>query len=103
MESTQGTKRMTLVRKEDYEVDVEYNEDFFILHIPVVKKFSKTIYLDMEETLDDISTFAKVMGYPAVFAATLDDKTEKLVKKLGMVFQGSADGFNVYVLSTENV
>lgn len=98
MELTQHTKskRITLYESDTLQIDAEYNEFFFILHLPKVTKFSKTVYLICVEKLASIKEFAKTIGYMSIYTAVQDKPTEKLVNKLGMKFKGSAEGYHVY-------
>ena len=89
---------MRLVDREDFSVDLEYNEYFAILHLPEVPKFTKTVFLRMEAYMEELNKLFATMGYPNIFVAVSHDTaTEKLVKKLGFVYLGSQDGMDVYV------
>lgn len=92
------SKRMTLVQKENFIVDLEYNEDYAIVHLPKVDKFTKDIYLDMSTVFEDMKEFLKVVGYDHVWAA-LDPSNKMMIKfagKMGLSFQGEAENMNVY-------
>jgi hypothetical protein len=94
---TIGSKRIT-VFDGDYRVDLEYNKDFVILHLPHVHKFSKQMFQDMQFKLDDWYQFFKTAGYDAIYAAVDPDnlRIAKLLLRLDFIYQGKADGLHVY-------
>lgn len=93
------SRRITLVSKEDYRVDLEYNKDFAIIHLPVVEKFNRNVYLDMRNTLEDISEFTETAGFQHLWAAIgeEDKKMAKFIKKLGFVYKGNDQNLDVYL------
>ena len=92
------SKRFTFVQKEEYEVDLEYNEHYLVLHLPFVKRLTKTTYLDMQEMVKHLWTFAKSTGYEGMWIAIRkeDESLVKLVKKLGFHPLGEDSGLSVY-------
>lgn len=94
---TTGSKRFTMLEG-DYQVDLEYNKDFVILHLPKVDKFSKEVLQDMQHKLDDWYQFFKTAGYSAIYAAfdPSNHRIARLLLKLDFVYQGNADGMHVY-------
>lgn len=100
MQKIPASKRITLVETEDYIVDLEYNKEFFILHLPFVKKFTKTVYQDMKDKTEELTTMAIDMGYEGVFLAVEETDTtiNKFVDRLGFVLLGkdNSTGWNVY-------
>lgn len=99
MQSTATSKRMPLVIRESYQIDLEYSETLAILHLPRVDKLTKTVYKDIKEVSESISVFLSTMGYEHVYVSCWpeDFKTKKLVSKLGFKYQGYSQGFDVYV------
>ena len=100
MSKTQPTSfRFTLIDKEQYEVDLEYNEEFFILHLPRVDKLTKGVYEELKKTSDEILKFAYVAGYDAIYLGIPEEKTstKKLAERLGFSRMGSAQGMDVYI------
>ena len=99
MQPTQPTsKRFTILDKEKYSVDLEYNEQYAILHLPYVEKFTKSLYLDIVSTLEGWDSFFKSFGYNDIWVAVRpeDNSISKLVKKLGFEHRGNAEGYDVY-------
>lgn len=94
------SKRFTLVAKDNYEVDLEYNEEFAIIHLPYVAKFTRDIYEDMLATFPKIKSFIEDMGYLHLWIATVpgDTKTSKLAQRFGFEYKGSSQGMEVYML-----
>jgi hypothetical protein len=92
------SKRFTLVEREEYTIDLEYGGPFAILHLPRVGKFTKTVYLDAVNSIENIEEFVKDFGFDTLWAA-LDPNNNsliKLIKKMGFEYQGSAEGMDVY-------
>lgn len=99
MQKTPHTsKRITLVSREDYEVDLEYNSEFAIIHLPYVDRFNKSVYLDMVTTLNSIQEFLSTVGYPSLWVAVVptEEATAKLAKKMMFEYRGSDQGYDVY-------
>ena len=91
------SKRITLVQKEDYRVDLEYNEQFAILHLPAVDKFNKTVYIDLQICMEDIKEFLAAMDYPYVHVG-LDPSNKtirKFTERLGFGYLGTHDNIDV--------
>ena len=98
------SRRITLLSKEKYKVDLEYNEDFAILHLPTVAKFTKDVYLDMKFTIEDITEFLDAAGYPDVWLAIspYDKVLKKFVGRLGFGYKGTAEDMDVYIYEGVN-
>lgn len=92
------SKRFSLIEKENFIVDLEYNQDFAIIHLPKVTKFTRSIYLDFTESLTKIDNFLRDFGYQSIWVACYpeDTSTNKLAKKMGFEYRGSAENLNVY-------
>jgi len=90
--------RIRIVSKEDYGVDLEYNEMFAILHFPYMKKFDRGIYTDFQITLPEIAKFVDTVGYEGLWAAVDEEDTfiNKIANRFGFTKIGAADGLNVY-------
>lgn len=91
------SKRMRVLEKENYKVDLEYNEDFAILHLPEVSKFTRDVYFDMQFCLEDFKEFLKCVGYENLYVGL--DPTNKLMakfcKKIGFEYLGTAEEIDV--------
>lgn len=92
------SKRMVLFDKENYRVDLEYNEDFAIIHLPRVGKLTKETYLDMKNQFNDFLTFALFVGYDRVICAVQvgDELTTRFLSKFKFDYKGTAEGYDVY-------
>lgn len=91
---------MTLVEKEDYRIDLEYNKDFAILHLPYVHGFNRRLYEEAFVRIEDVLEFMEGLGYNGLFAAVDpdDQKIQKFIDRLGFKYSGKADGLLVYHL-----
>lgn len=92
------SKRFTVLLRDEYQVDLEYNESFAILHLPSVTAFKKSTYKDMKDRLTSLDDFLRTVGYSSLWAAIppKDELLSKLVTKLDFVFRGSSHGYDVY-------
>ena len=92
------SERFTLLVRNDYEVDLEYNKDFAILHLPYIERMTKSVYLDMVSTINGLDKFLETVGFKSLWAAIPPQNSTlpKLVKKLDFTYRGSADGYDVY-------
>ena len=93
-----GSKRMRIVDKEDYAVDLEYTDSLAILHLPRVDRFTKTVYQDMFIVVEDLWEFIQTIGYQGMYIAITPSEVllNKFVKKLGFHFLGIGEGLAVY-------
>jgi len=100
VQQTLTSKRLTLVEKQDYRIDLEYNKDYAILHLPYVSVFNRKMYQDFLLLIEDILEFMQGLGYDGLWAAVSpeDVRIQKLIDRLGFVYEGKADGLLVYHL-----
>ena len=82
-------------------MDLEYNEEFAILHLPFVEKFNRETYEDIMLNFPRLKVFLADMGYANIWAATapLDKPTGKLLERLGFNKAGESHGMDVYLLA----
>jgi RimJ/RimL family protein N-acetyltransferase len=98
MQSTNASKRLRVVERDDYAVDLEYNEEFLIIHLPYVWKFNKGVFTDMLFTLENFSDFFKVSGFKYLYAAVDMNnlKIRRLLVKLGFKRKANQQDLTVY-------
>lgn len=93
------SKRITLVEKEDLVLDLEYNKDYAILHMPHMK-LNRGSYTTLLSTVPGIFRFVNdIGGYHALHAAVQPDNkiVVKLLDRLGFRKLGtSPDNLDVY-------
>jgi hypothetical protein len=96
------SKRLTLIDKEDIVMDLEYNEHYAILHLPVMRINKKT-YTEFLSTVPQLHTFLTMVGYQAVWTAIKPEDTTlaKLLGRLGATKKGTAEGLDVYEYTGE--
>lgn len=100
-QETQPTsKRFRIAERTEFGIDLEYNDDFAILHIAWVSKFNKTIYQDMLDGFEDLKNFIETMGYPALHVGLPPENevTKKLVRRLGFEYVNHHLGYDIYEL-----
>lgn len=90
--------RMVVRETEDYRVDLEYNEDYWIFHLPYVNRMTKTVLQDLTFIAEDWTNLANTSGYKGIFAAIPEDvKLDKLLQKLGFAPLGVDPNTNFIV------
>lgn len=95
---TVTTRRLVLCETEEYQVDLEYNQEYLILHLPRVDKFNKTILRKLQGLAEQYEHFSKAAGYGGVFAASpkADDKLPRLLGLLGFEYYGEDLNYIIY-------
>lgn len=89
--------RMNLWDNEDFSIDLEYTEDFFIVHLP---RLEPTVgaYKHLLVKGEEIKEFARTIGYTGIYTAI--DPNDKhmpiLLNKLGATFRGVSENMHVY-------
>jgi len=68
MLGTNASKEL-LVKCDGYVFRIEYNEEYVILHLRDIDKFSKEVFLSMRYQLEDWSAFIRAMGHEYIWAA----------------------------------
>lgn len=102
MQETPASKRITLLETEDYSVDLEYGSfdgrDYAILHLPFVKKFTKSVYLDMKIRVEEVWEFLSTIHYNEMFCGV--DKGDELMKKfatkMGFIHLGDDGQYAIF-------
>lgn len=88
---------ISLIKRDEYEVGLEFNEDFVILNISDEVKLTKSVYKDMKETLDSLLKFLSVCDFDYLWVASYKDNTSlnRLVRKVGFEEVGIQGDFLV--------
>ena len=96
--STNASNRLKWIKGSTFSVDVEYNKDYVILHLPTVDKFTKATLFEMQYLLDDLWLFFKTVGYTRIYAAVDPNnaKINKLLRILKFKVTGTADNLRVW-------
>ncbi len=99
---TPDSNRITLLETTEYTVELEYTEEFVILHLPKVTNWTKSLYKHSKERIEELSTFFGVIGYEAIWVAAYPDDTitNKFADRLGFEFIGEYEDLNVYLRRT---
>lgn len=97
MVETIGSKSL-LIQRDGYVIRLEYNEDYVIVHLRDINKFTKEIFQDMLIQLEDWSEFLKAMGHSYLWAAVPRDNTKikRLLGGLKFQFVNHIDDLTVY-------
>lgn len=97
MDETIASKSL-LVKCDGYVLRFEYNEDYVIVHLREIDKFTKEVFQDMLIQLEDWSDFLKAMGHRYLWAAVPKDnaKIKRLLGGLKFQFVSHKDDLTVY-------
>lgn len=93
-----ASKNFAIYEGHDYEVRLEYNREYMIVHLPEVFKFNKTTLISMLMKLDEINDFSVGLGYPALHCAAPrgDIKINKLARRCGFTQTGEDAAYLIY-------
>ncbi len=89
--------RFTLIEDEDMILDLEYSDQYFILHLPLFTP-KKSSVQRLRVKLEELKEFADTIGYTGVYAAIgKDDKPmHKLVRLLYFKHIGENEGLDIF-------
>lgn len=95
--------RLDLIENESFILELEYNEEFFVLHLPWIKPSSIQAVKDLKAKLVEMKAFANTVGYNELYTAIEPNDTsmEKLMGILKAEYLGTEDGAAVYVYRGE--
>ena len=82
----------------NFKLRIEYSEDFAILHLKEITKFSKETFLEMRQMLKDWNKFMKSVGYSGTHAGVPMDNMAmiRIVSALGFKHIWTNDGLYIY-------
>lgn len=86
------------LREVGYTIRIEYNQDFVIIHLEDIDKFTKDIFRRMQRQLLEWSRFFKAMGRTHIWAAVPDNKPQikRLLGGLNFQYAGRSEDMTVY-------
>tara|TARA_R110000868_G_scaffold40490_6_gene139708 strand:- start:136 stop:435 length:300 start_codon:yes stop_codon:yes gene_type:complete len=92
------TDRLVICETEEYQVDLEYNREYLVLHLPRVDKFNKSVLGKLQVLAEQYEHFSKITGYGVIYAASpmSDNKLPRLLEKLGFVYWGEDLNYRLY-------
>lgn len=96
------SQRMTIVDEEGLQIDLEYNDSFFILHLPIFSA-TKGRLMHLRMKLEELAELATTIGYLGIYTA-IDPYHLPMVKLMRLIYaekQGSANGLDVYLYKGE--
>ena len=94
--------RLNLIDNDDFSLDAEYNEKYFILHLPRFNP-SKGAVMALKDKLSDLHKMVGVTQWEHIWTGVdpKDDKMKKLMRMVNAEYQGTADGVDVYLYMGE--
>lgn len=90
------SKRLRIIETDGASADLEYNENFVIVHLPRVDKLTKTRLKEFKIYLEGLYDFVTTAGYKDLYAASDHKPTLKLAERLGFEYLGEQDNLKVY-------
>ena len=92
------SSRITLVNVPAFEIELEYNKDHALLHLPRVAKYNKTVFEQMVVYTRNLWLMLTTMGYEDVLVGVPVDnsKLHKLVLQLGFEPYNTNNGYTFY-------
>jgi hypothetical protein len=91
-----ASKRIVLIDIPEACLELEYNQDFVVLHLPRVTKFGKREFNIFKTYFADLVDFFNTFGIDILYAAFDDKKVQKLATAFGFEFVGINDKYKVY-------
>lgn len=91
------SNRMPLYVTENYQIDLEYNDQYAILHIPFLY-LTKSVYQELKVRMEQLWEFIETIGYSGLWAAISpeDRKLKKMMDRFQWKYLGSSDGLDIY-------
>lgn len=95
---TKGSKSLLGIKGTDFEIRLEYSDEYVLVHLPYVARFTKGAFIEMSVLLEEWNDFFKTVGYDGIYAAldTNNTKIVRLATKLGFRPLGNSHGLVVY-------
>ena len=89
--------RFTMVENEDFRLDCEYNDEYFILHLPHLKPKPGSVK-HLKIKLEELSEFVDKSKWHLMFTAVDPDNkpVKKILNMVGAKYHGTAEGLDVY-------
>lgn len=86
------------LRGENFRLRLEYDEEFMIIHLVEIDKFSKETFLEMKEMLEEWNRFMKTVGYEGTHAGVPVDNIPmiRILSALGFTHIGTNDGLYIF-------
>ncbi len=98
MQQTPASKSLNGIKGSCFDIRLEYNQEYVIVHLPYVDRMTKDVYIEMKYLLEDWTEFFMTMGYKGTFAATdPTTKVNKLALMLGFEYLQDSQGMSIYV------
>tara|TARA_R110000772_G_scaffold87695_3_gene182648 strand:- start:494 stop:793 length:300 start_codon:yes stop_codon:yes gene_type:complete len=85
------------IKGTSFDIRLEYNEEYIIVHLPRVSKMDKRAFVEMKTLLNDWIKFFNTVGYKVLFAVVEPNSTtERLAVLLGFTFAAPYEEQHVY-------
>ena len=92
------SKSLFGIKGDNFDIRLEYNENYIIVHLPTVEKMTRQVYDEMKVLLEDWSKFFKTVGYEGLHAVTEpNSKAQKLAMMLGFKFLGPYEDMSILI------
>jgi len=92
------SKSLNGIRGSCFDVRLEYNKEYVIIHLPIVEKMNKGTLIEMTQLLEDWAVFFKTAGYKGLYAVVPpQSKIEKLASMMKFVYLGEYEKNSIMV------
>jgi hypothetical protein len=92
------SKSLNGIRGSCFDIRLEYNKEYVIVHLPVVEKMTKETFIEMSYLLEDWTGFFKTAGYKGLYAVVSpESKAKKLASMLKFVYLGEYEKNHIMV------
>lgn len=92
-----NSKNLFGIKGTNFDIRLEYNEEYMLVHLPKVTKMDKRAFVEMRVLLENWMEFFNLVGYPSLFAVVEPlSPTERLALMLGFTFVAPHEQQSVY-------
>ena len=99
MAETPTSKRLRVIIREHYGVDLEYTDEVAVLHFPYFNKLTVSVLKELLTYTKDLNDLLTTIGFSEVWAAVdfRNVKMAKLITRLGFTYKTHINGLDVYI------
>ena len=102
MLETLPSKSINLIQSDNFDIRLEYNKDFLIIHFPRMVKLDRNTLMELKFKLEDYSELFSTLGHEYLWAAVEPDSImSKLATNLGFIQAGHHSDMDIYYYRRE--
>ena len=98
MVETQAFNKFTAIYHKHFEVEIEYNEEFCVLHFARFDKLTPSVYKLCQSYIEKLSKFLRVMEFPSILIVVKkeDEKLNQFVQRFKFDIVAEHQGHNIH-------